>query len=154
MSRRFTVMGFTEAELGFALAAFFVAVGVGFLQQKTDVEQREQLVQIENDSLRALIDSLEARLAMRSRLTPPCSEKGESGQPVASLLIRDGDLYELDGDLIGFAEVRDRLASPIARSKRLGCRYTVEVVATAGVEAPLFSRATGRLRSLFYVRER
>jgi hypothetical protein len=154
MSRRFTVMGFTEAELGFALAAFFVAVGAGFLQQKVEVEQREQLAQIENDSLRALIDSLEARLAMRSRLTPPCSEKGESSEPVARLLIRDGDRYEIDGDLVEFTEVRDRLGGPIARSKRLGCRYTVEVVATTGVEAPLFSRATGRLRTLFYVRER
>jgi hypothetical protein len=154
MSRRFTVMGFTEAELGFALAAFFVAVGAGFLQQKTDVEQRQQLVQIENDSLRALIDSLEARLKLTSRLRPPCSERGESAEPIARLAIRDGGLYELDGDIIAFTEVKQRLASVIRRGERLRCNYRVEVVATQGVDAPVYSAATKRLREFFYLRER
>ena len=154
MSRRFTVMGFTEAELGFALAAFFIAVGVGFLQQRNVLEVEDKRVRIENDSLKALIDSLEARLALRSRLTPPCSEKGESGEPVARVQILAADLYELNGTATGFSGVQSRLGTAITRSKRLGCRYTVEVQPIPGMEATEFSRATARLRSLFYVRER
>lgn len=154
MGRRFTVMGFTEAELGFALAAFFVAVSAGYLQEKNVLEVHTTDVVAENDSLRKTIDSLEARLAKRSNLIPPCSEKGESDVPVADFTVLDADRYALNGSDLMFEDVLRRFAPQIARSKSLGCRYSVRVVATAGVDAPEFSRATGRLRRYFYVRER
>ncbi|WP_310572224.1 hypothetical protein [Gemmatimonas sp.] len=164
MGRRFTVMGFTEAELGFALAAFFVAVGAGYLQEKNALEVHTVDVVAENDSLRKKLDSLEARLqqlnsiearlAKRSNLIPPCSEKGESEAPVADVKILDANRYELNGTELVFESVLLQLEPQMARSKSLGCRYSVQVVAMPGVDAPQFSRATGRLRRHFYVRER
>lgn len=154
MGRRFTVMGFTEAELGFALAAFFVAVGASFLQEKNVLEVHTGDIVLENDSLRKMVDDLEARLAKRSNLIPPCSEKGESDAPVANFKILDADRYDLNGTDLVFERVLLQLAPQIARSKSLGCRYSVQVVAMPGVDAPQFSQATGRLRRHFYVRER
>jgi hypothetical protein len=156
-------MGFTEAELGFALAAFFVAVGVGFLQQKAEAEvhtrdiiaENEQLraenkqLRAENERLRALSDSLQKK----SNLTPPCSEKGEPKTPIARLRILDAERYGFEMEELDFDGVQARLATQIARSKTKGCRYNVEVVAMSGVDAPQHSRATGRLKSLFYVSE-
>jgi hypothetical protein len=154
MARKFTVMGFTEAELGFALAAFFVAVSAGYLHDRNRLEQHAEDIVAENARLRQRVDSLESYLAKRSNLIPPCSEKGQSDAPVASFRILDAERYEVAGVELTFDAVTERLSGVIAKSKTLGCRFSVEVKATEGVDAPQFSRATGRLRRLFYVRER
>ena len=175
MGRRFTVMGFTEAELGFALAAFFVAVGAGYLNERNQLDDRQGSIKAEADSLRSALDSvrsgldsvrssldslrtahteLQGTIGKRSNLTPPCSEKGESDRPIARLTILVSGTYDLEGRTLSFADVAKRLEGTIAKSRRLGCRYTVQVTAADGVDARTFSRANGRLRGLFYVRER
>lgn len=161
MSRRFTVMGFTEAELGFVLAAFFAAVGAAYLGERavevdarTRAEAATQVALRQRDSVAAALDRLRDSIRKKSNLTPPCSERGESSAPVAELTVLGADRYFLAGVEMSFAEVTSRLGAYLARGRSLGCRYSVRVVALEGVDAPIYSRATGQLRSMFYVRER
>ena len=55
--RRFTVLGFTEAELGFVLAALFAAMAVGAVGTSTDVQRAEAA----RDSIAARQDSITAQ---------------------------------------------------------------------------------------------
>lgn len=93
-------------------------------------------------------------LAKRSNLIPPCSEQGESESLLPDVKILYADRYELKGTKLAFERVLLQLEPKMARSSSLGCRYSVHVVAMPRVDAPGFSRATGRLRRHFYVRER
>lgn len=168
MGHRFTVMGFTEAELGFALAAFFVAVGAGYLSERDRVMRNQRPIAVQRDSLtraaaeaarrfdslqlehRRLRDSVEKR----SSQTPLCRERGEPDTPVAVISVLGANAYEIGGEALAFAGILDRLSVPRARSAQLECRYSVEVVVVAGVDAPQFATATDRLRRVFNLRYR
>jgi len=162
--RRFTVMGFTEAELGFVLAAVFAALAVsGLSAQRSTVnfEAKSDTLAAKNDSLSRRMDSVSAAFAAyrdsvrkRSNKTPRCSEKGESADPIAELRIVGRDSYEIDGERLTFRDIEAKFAAQIARSNELGCHYLVRTIATRGVDGPDHSAAVGRLWSTFDVSER
>lgn len=167
MARKFTVMGFTEAELGFILAAFFAAVAVAYQAERATAESEAHTseaalavaiaerdrARAQRDSIDALYSSLRDSIAKKSNLTPSCNEKGESSEAIAEISVLAVDRYLMEGDTVSFGEVKVRLANHIARQQQLGCRYFVRVVPVAGVDAPLYASAARRLRALFYVRE-
>jgi hypothetical protein len=155
--RRFTVMGFTEAELGFVIAAVFAALAVSGLSSQPSA----QGLQAKTDSLTKRVDSVTRAFEAyrdsvhkKSNKTPRCSEKGESPDPIADLRVVGRNAYVLGGDTIGFKEVEQRLAPQIQRSASLGCRYLVRTIATPGVDGPDHSAAVSRLWSHFDVNER
>jgi hypothetical protein len=162
MSRKFTVMGFTEAELGFVLAAFFAAVGVAYQVQReealTQLEQNEVTTKdaiAQRDSALHRLDSIRGLYEKtgKSNLTPVCTEKGEPDRSIAEITVLSADSYSLGGIEMTFGELLQQLQAQVTRQTRLGCRYHVRVVPIQGVDAPVYSQATRRLRSLFYVRE-
>lgn len=168
MARKFTVMGFTEAELGFVLAAFFAAVSVAYEHEREDAigktlsaEAALAAASTELEAARAHRDSLRRRhqilldsIARKSNLTPPCTEKGEPDVPIAQITVLAADSYLIGGVETTFANVRRRLSAQIQRQRELGCMYYVHVLAVRGVDAPIFSAATRRVRGVFHVRER
>ena len=159
--RRFTVLGFTEAELGFALAATFAAFGVAY--SAPDAAADAAIARADSaykaaaksrDSVGAALQALRDSVRKKSNLTPPCYEKGEPRTPIAELTIVGRDRYLLDDFVVGFTEIERQLASSIARSTALGCRYSVIARARAGVDAPVHAAAMSRLKTRFYVDER
>jgi len=175
--RRFTVMGFTEAELGFVLAAVFAAVGVSTLQDypvaavdkgKYDeaVRQRDSIAGAFDrfrdstaDALDRFRDSAAVALnrlrdSVRSTKTPQCWEKGEPRAPIAELRVVARDRYELKGERLSFREIRSRFAPQIARAEALKCRYLVRAHLTSGVDAVAQASAVWRLRAHFDVDDR
>jgi hypothetical protein len=155
--RRFTVMGFTEAELGFVLAAVFAAMAVAGLS----AQQTHDTVVAKSDSLQKKYDSVAAAFATyrdsvrkKSNKTPRCSEKGEPADAIAELRIVGPDTYELAGERLSFADVESRFAPQIVRSGQLGCRYLVRTIATSGVDGPDHSAAISKLWTRFDVTER
>jgi len=167
--KRFTVLGFTEAELGFVLAALFAAMAVGAVGTSTDVERAEaardsiaaaqQRIVAERDSVVAAFnvfrDSVvRADSAKRSTKTPRCTEKGESPDAVADVRIRGADRYEVNGTQMSWAQLSSRLAPQIQRSTSLGCRYLVIARATSGVDAAAHTDAVARLLRHFDVAHR
>jgi len=161
MNRRFTIIGFTEAELGFVLAAAFAAIGVSYstnaaavARKRTSADSAYVAERAAHDSVARAMQALRDSLRKKSNLTPLCSERGESWQPVADLTVTGGNSYRTQGQTIGFDELRSLLAAPIATSARLRCKFRVIVHATPGVDAPEHSLAVARLKTLFYVDER
>ena len=155
MTRRFTVMGFTEAELGFVLAGVFAALSLSGLS----AQQSAASVTARSDTLARRYDSLSAAAyrgseKKKSNKTPRCSEKGESPNAIAELRVLGRDLYELDGEELTYRQVGARLQPQIARSEQLGCRYLVRTIATRGVDGPDHSAAVSKLWSHFDVNER
>ena len=157
MTRRFTVMGFTEAELGFVLAAVFAVLSVASLT----TQQSAETLAAKQDTLTRKYDSVSTAFAAyrdsvrkRSNKTPRCSEKGESAEVIAELRILGRDAYELRGEELTFRELESRLAPQIDRSRQLGCHYLVRTIATPGVDGPDHSAAVVRLWSRFDVSER
>ena len=155
--RRFTVMGFTEAELGFVIAAVFAALAVSGLTAQQGTEN----LAAKNDSLSKKYDSVSTAFAAyrdsvrkKSNKTPRCSEKGEPAGPIADLRIVGRNAYEIDGVRLTYQGVETRLAPQIARSTQLGCHYLVRTIATPGVDGPDHSAAVVRLWARFDVSER
>jgi hypothetical protein len=150
-------MGFTEAELGFVLAAVFAAVGVSMLYEypapapPPDESKYVEAVR-QRDSLALAFDRF--RDSVRSTKVPQCWERGEPRAPVAHVRVLARDRYAMNGQTLSFARVRARLASRIARGDSLGCRYVVRALPTSGVDAIDQAAAVWRLRTHFDVDDR
>lgn len=173
--RRFTIMGFTEAELGFVLAALFIAVAITAIHER-DVsaaaaeELRDNVVNVDSlqsaaaaardtvgelrDRETALRDSIAALNAKISTKVPQCWEKGETTTVIAELDVLGANRFRMDGATLNIDQVRDRLASFIARGDSLDCRYIVRARPTRGIDAIQQSDAVWRLRRYFDVNDR
>jgi hypothetical protein len=171
--RRFTVMGFTEAELGFVLAALFAAIAVATLNDRDASassldELRDAALQRDSvavafahfrDSTRADLHRLRDSLAAveqpkRSSKVPQCWERGEQREPIAAVIVLGRDRFVLDSDTLSIDGIRGRLATPIARGDSLGCRFVLRARPTGGVDAVEQSDAVWRLRRYFDVDDR
>jgi hypothetical protein len=170
--RRFTIMGFTEAELGFVLAALFVAVAVTAVHERdasaVTVEAQTSLA----DSLRAetaaardslalmrkdlalLGDSLTTLEDKISTKVPQCWERGESSAPIASLAVLGANRFEMNGNTMTIDGITERLSSFIERGNELGCRFVVRARPTRGIDAVQQSAAVWQLRRYFDVNDR
>ena len=163
-TRRFTVMGFTEAELGFVLAAVFAALAASALtpqQSAATLAARNDTLSARNDTLNKKYDSVSTAFAAyrdsvrkKSNKTPRCSEKGEPADAIADVRILGRNAYEIRGERLTFRALEVRLAPQIDRSAALGCRYLVRTIATPGVDGPDHSAAVVKLWARFDVSER
>lgn len=162
--KRFTVMGFTEAELGFVVAAALAALVAASDTERARLEpaaMRHEAAQARADSLRGSLDSLTRvftayrdSVRKRSNKTPACSEKGEPPGPAADVALLGRDRFLYQGDAVSFSELETRLDSLIRRSRALGCRYLVRTHAVRGVDGPETAAAARRIRTYFDVDER
>lgn len=168
-------MGFTEAELGFVLAALFIAVAITAIHER-DVsaaaaeELRDNVVNVDSlqsaaaaardtvgelrDRETALRDSIAALNAKISTKVPQCWEKGEATTVIAELDVLGANRFRMNGATLNIDQVRDRLASFIARGDSLDCRYIVRARPTRGIDAVQQSDAVWRLRRYFDVNDR
>ena len=154
-------MGFTEAELGFVLAAFFAAlasqVTLKIESNNEDVKRmRGRLQQAERtrDSVSKAFTTFKDSVRKRSNLTPTCDEKGEPKGIVADMLVIGENHYVLSGDTLTFPNLVLRTSDLTTRAAKLGCRYQVRALPVKGVDATEHSAAVSRLKALFYVTER
>jgi hypothetical protein len=170
--RRFTIMGFTEAELGFVLAALFIAVAIAAINERdasaVSVDQHETAA----DSLRAemiamrdsvarlrnsstiLRDSLEALEARISTKVPQCWEKGQQSAPIAEVAVLGANRFRMNGATVDIDGIRERLARFITVADSLDCRFVVRARPTSGIDAVQQSAAVWQLRRYFDVNDR
>jgi hypothetical protein len=164
--RRFAVMGFTEAELGFVMAALLATTAVAALRDRdarvNGVSQELDLLKAERDRLRDELQRTKAELERtkaelerrRSTKVPQCWEKGERREPIATLTVLGNNLYDLEGHALTINDILGRLAPHIARGAALGCRYVVRALPRPGVDAIDQSAAVWKLRRYFDVDDR
>jgi hypothetical protein len=167
---RSTVLGFTEAELGFVLATLFVAVSgyqivearganessAAAVEQTAAVQdsltEAREVLAAARDSLTVAREELENLRRLTSRLTPYCSERGETDQSVARIVVLSPTSYRLDGAQVGIQGVTTRLSRWLDVSRAKGCRFGVDVVPAPGLAAEAFMRAREPLSRMFYFR--
>ena len=152
--RRFTVMGFTEAELGFVLAALFAALAIS---ERSDADVRASATrrfEAQRDSVALAFKAFRDSVHKRSNKTPRCSEKGEPPDPIAELRILGRDAYGFHAEQLTSAQVFARLSPWIEKSRKLDCHYLVRTTATPGGDGPAHSAAVRRLWSRFDVDDR
>jgi hypothetical protein len=170
--KRFTIIGFTEAELGFVLAALFIAIAITAVHERESSTASIVTQQAARDSLEAAADAARDSAAMLrtsmvalndsiatleakiSTKVPQCWEKGEPATAIAELDVVGANQFRLDGQAVTIDGVRQRLAPFIARSDSLGCRYIVRARPTAGIDAVQQSAAVWELRRHFDVNDR
>jgi hypothetical protein len=170
--RRFTIMGFTEAELGFVLAALFIAVAIAAINERDVSAVSVDEYVTAADSLRAEMDAMHdsvARLRTRSALlhdslevlearistkVPQCWEKGEQQAPIADVAVLGANSFRMNGETVTIDGIRERLAAFIARADSLGCRFVVRARPTSGIDAVQQSAAVWQLRRYFDVNDR
>jgi hypothetical protein len=159
---RFTVMGFTEAELGLVLAALLAGVAGNEIVtsgERGDVyEQLIDSLRSENEALAFSIDSLRRAVdklrPLTSSRTPACSEKGESSESVAHVTVENSSSYRLDEVTMSFAEVLGHLAPWVSRSRVLECRFWITVQTVTGLDTDDWLTALEPLRPYFFFRYR
>lgn len=165
-------MGFTEAELGFVLAALFIAVAITAIHDRdasavsVDRQQevadslarevavmRDSVAELRNSS-RTLADSLDVLEAKISTKVPQCWEKGEPMTAIADIAVLGSNRFRMNNDVVDIDGVRTRLAPFIARADSLDCRYIVRARPTSGIDAVQQSAAVWQLRRYFDVNDR
>jgi hypothetical protein len=173
--RRFTVMGFTEAELGFVVAALFAAIAVATLNDRDAsaggvnvvVKERDELkrqldrTRTELEKVRAELERVRAELekvlvieGKRSTKAPQCWEKGEPREPLGEVVVLGENQYLLGAESVAVDGILNHFSASIARAKELDCRFVLIVRPSAGVDAVDHSRAVWPLRGYFDVSDR
>ena len=162
MAGRSTVMGFTEAELGFVLAALFIAIA-GSTLSRAKAERDSRPVPTDTTALVERVTSLHAEVqqlkdentelrALTSQLTPPCDERGETRESVARVTVRTATTYMLNGREMPVDSVFARLQVWIDKSQAKRCRFYIDVLPARELRANDYVRATNRLARRFYLR--
>lgn len=170
--RRFTIMGFTEAELGFVLAALFIAVAIAAINERDatagTVDQYETVadsleaerqalrdtVGVLRDTVSVLSDSLAILEARISTKVPQCWEKGQQREAIADVAVLGANRFRMNGATVDINGIRERLASFIAVADSLDCRFVVRARPTSGIDAVQQSAAVWQLRRYFDVNDR
>lgn len=165
-------MGFTEAELGFVLAALFIAVAIAAINERdasavsvdeyvtaadsleAEREALRDTVGVLRDTVGILSDSLAALEARISTKVPQCWEKGQQREPVADVAVLGANRFRMNGSTVDINGIRERLASFIALADSLDCRFVVRARPTSGIDAVQQSAAVWQLRRYFDVNDR
>lgn len=181
--RRFTVMGFTEAELGFILAALFAVIAVSTLADSHVADDlRTQLTTLRAEIAKALEDRKQAesnlakvlsqlhetrarlsaaeseierfRAKLQSTKKPQCWEKGEQREPIAEVTVIGADRYRYRGVDLSLVGLTGRLQAYISRADELKCRFVVRAIPMRGVDTVDHAAAVWKLRRYFDVNDR
>lgn len=159
---RSAVMGFTEAELGFILAALFIAVA-GSALAKVRVEQQSRPAPADTTALVRQIDLLKSEntqlrdennelRALTSQMTPSCDERGETRESVARVTVTSANGYVLDNRGMPADSVFAKLGFWIEKARAKRCRFYIDVLPRAELSANDFIQASNRLSRHFYLR--
>lgn len=166
--KRFAVMGFTEAEIGFVIAALFAAIAVATLNDRDqalvtvqtlrEVESERDRVVEEFRVYKVRAEEELARLrgaaAKQSTKVPQCWEMDQPREPVADVTVMGDNRYEMHGTELTIDGITHALSEKIALGSKLGCRFVLRARPTPGVDAIAQSTAVWRLRRFFDVDDR
>lgn len=156
-------MGFTEAELGFILAALFIAVAGAALAKVRTAEEQARAIHADSTSLARQIEVLRTEnvqlrdennelRALTSQMTPSCDERGETRESVARVTVTSTNRYVLDGVAMPVDSIFAKLNFWIEKSKAKRCRFYIDVLPRRDLSANDFIAASGRLSRHFYLR--
>lgn len=170
MSDRFSIIGFTEAELGFVSAILLFAAlsarphpgvqrGSKLLPPTRAVSlkdfemlqnQCKQLAR-ENSNLRSRMDR---RSHLRSRQKPSCVELKVEKSFIADLQVFATNSFQVNGQLYNLDELLKKLGPEMGKAKEKDCVQSVRASPNSRVSSNDYVRAVNSLQRYFYVDSR
>jgi hypothetical protein len=171
---RFSVIGFTEAEVGFIaaillLAAFYSKVPWNSQPKPSPTRQTAPTPHPVNaipdvGKLKAQIAGLQGDVAkLQSELNrhrhiqsvqkPSCIERGIARTFIADVRVFGEDDFEIEGESYDLAGLRYRVSQPLQQAKDAGCVQSILVEPGSGVATGDYIRGRNRLGQFFYPRD-
>jgi hypothetical protein len=155
MSGQNSVLGFTEAELGFFLALLCIVLWVS----ATAAELRPKAVlkppprsTITLDSAR-LLEKRISRLqrlvdSLKSPILPSCESKHVINGPLVSLIALPGGNFRLDGETVALGEIAEITAPSRTKARSDGCVHAARLGFVESMSAPEYEMARRQIGSL------
>ncbi len=173
MSDKYSVIGFTEAELGLfvAILIFIIAAAgprsdvssTGKSQSTPSATSMPNLESLsrqiealtkENRRLQARLALLEAEAqktsALRSRQLPSCKEKRLTKGFLFDVVITGPESFQVGSRKYDFDALIDNFDSQISSAKAAGCVHTIRVFYVPGVSLSDYLGSLDELRQYFY----
>src|SRR5262245_10365691 len=125
MRRRSPLMGFTEAELGFIIAAVVAATATMSNAEASPPEiplVDSAVVVVDSVTPALTVDSTSVKQGKRDEL-PYCSQLGLAVSPIAPITILGATRYSVNGERLDATALKGRLASAMSRSAEQQCKY-------------------------------
>jgi hypothetical protein len=179
MRDRFSIIGFTEAELGFIAAILLFAAfaaksrpavpnsapGIISADQWKSIERRladaaamkSEIAELKRGREEQVRENLllQAELnrerSLRSRQKPSCVEKGIARGFIAEVEIAGANLFVVDGGGSDLAGVLRKLSPQLGQAKAAGCVQSIRVGYGGGVSLDDYLAARSKLARDFYV---
>lgn len=162
---KFTVMGFTEAELGFVLAGTFVAIVGLQISRAQSLENEKRALAIQLATEHARIDSLRdvnARLQdslialkKKSNMIPSCAERGLGDASIATVTALPHHVFSVNGAQLDSEGLIQEFSESLHKGDSiLHCKFFVEMRHQAGLDPDDYVWARRFVAARFYVRDR
>ena len=146
MRRGQSVIGFTEAELGFFLV--LVVIGSALVTESPQTS-RETVPKTRFDSLSAEFDRL--RDSLKSTILPSCADKKVSQGVLFRTAIAGANRFFVRGDPYTFQDLKQQFAAEIRDAAVQKCVHQIEVRPSSNVTSADLWKGLVRLRSTFRV---
>jgi hypothetical protein len=175
-----SIIGFTEAELGFFIAILILIIAVKQTPeaQPKNSELRRPAIGFQLDEANRKVLVLEQQLAdvrnqrtldvatiaklekeldklqrLRSPQLPTCTYKKVADGPILTVVIRGADVFQIGSLTYDLEDLREKADADLARGKAAGCRQVIRVSYAPSIsEADAFA-ARKALQQDFYLQE-
>jgi len=141
VSQRFTIIGFTEAELGFiaALLLFVVLISRGDPSSP-------------NEDLKREVDSLKARIDSLMDQPPTCSQRGLIDGYLADVTLPSQGVFVVAGRDYSALALRKRFDGDLKQAKQRNCVHQIRVFVCGRADANAFATGLRELQQMFYIK--
>jgi hypothetical protein len=157
MNERQSIIGFTEAELGFFLAILCMMllsanISVARQTKPKPTPPTKAVVMVPADSANRLAARM-ARLqrivdSLNSPIWPSCQSRGIAKGPILSLIALHGNRYRLGADSVNIEAIAAVTAESRKQATSAKCRQVVQLSYLADLSAAEYERARQALFSI------
>jgi hypothetical protein len=155
MRRRSPLIGFTEAELGFVIAAVIAATAslTKAESQPPAPPAPDSSVVVRVDSgtvVTPIVDSAIVKAGRRDEL-PYCSQLGLEVSPLEPITILGATRYVVHGSPMSVTELKARLADAVTRSTARQCKYKLFFKVKGDLSHRVVRKAKAPFFAKFYI---
>jgi hypothetical protein len=149
-----SVLGFTEAELGFFLALLCLVLWVASAVPPPPPKPKEPkptftvtaesaaVLQQKIDEMQRMVDSL------KSPILPSCKSKGVAKGPLLALTAISAGSFRLSADTVNVSRISALTANDRIRAASVGCVHEIRLNFLRSLSAPDYEAARRHLQSL------
>ena len=155
MRRRSPLIGFTEAELGFVIAAVIAATASlsNAESPPPDPELTDSTVVVSTDPGAPPVPKVDTTIAKPGRRDelPYCTQFGLKASPLETISILNAAKYVVSGDTIDVTALKARLATAVSQSTSRQCKYKLFFKVVGDLPHSVVRKAKSPFFAKFYI---